>query len=37
MSVPMTAGAIAFTRIPWVATSFARAFVKPITPALAVE
>jgi hypothetical protein len=37
MSVPMTAGAIAFTKIPRLETSFARALVKPITPALAVE
>jgi hypothetical protein len=35
--VPITAGATAFTRIPRVATSFARAFVSPITPAFALE
>src|SRR5205809_761972 len=35
MSVPMTAGATAFTKIPRLATSFASAFVNPITPAFA--
>jgi len=33
----MTAGATAFTAMPRVATSLARAFVRPMTPALAVE
>src|SRR5262245_18894894 len=36
-SVPITAGATALTRMPRVATSFATALVRPITPALAVE
>src|SRR5439155_11164729 len=36
-SVPITAGATALTRIPWVATSLASALVSPMTPALAVE
>jgi hypothetical protein len=36
-SVPITAGATAFTKIPRVATSFASAFVSPMTPAFALE